>query len=297
MRNISPALAAHLAGDALTLATCIRLTRKDGQVYGFTTSTDALVIDGTLYQPSQGLDSSQLKSSLGTGVDNLDMTGLLGLPSLSSVAITTQDIRAGRYDSAELLAFVVNFFDLSMGTLILARGNVGEIKLKDGQFTAEFRSLSQKLAQQIGDVTSATCLYRALGQGRCAPGGRFADGKTLSDYRFAVSIASVIDARTITVAGRTEASDWFRYGSITPGGGLNAGIVMGIIAHVNQSGMAVLTLREAFPFTVAPGDAMTLEAGCDRNWATCKGKFQNGVNYGGQPFVPGNGKLLETGRA
>lgn len=297
MRNISPALAAHLSGDALTLATCIRLTRRDGLVFGFTTATDPLLIDGTLYQPSQGLDSSQLKSSLGTGVDNLDMTGLLGLPSISSGAITTQDIRAGRYDGADLLAFVVNFFDLSMGTLILARGNVGEIKLKDGQFNAEFRSLSQKLAQQIGDVTSATCLYRALGQGRCAPGGHFADGKTLADYQFAVTIASVVDARTLTVAGRDEASDWFRYGSIIPSAGLNAGIVMGIAAHVNQSGTARLTLREAFPFTVAPGDAMTLETGCDRNWAMCKGKFHNGVNYGGQPFVPGNSKLLETGRA
>ena len=289
MRNISAALAAHLAGEALTIATCIRLTRRDGQVTGFTTATAPLIVGGVVYQPSQGLDSSQLKSTVGTGVDNLDLRGLLGLPGVSGPGVTTQDIRAGRYDGADLLCFVCNFLDLSMGVMILTRGMIGEITLRDGQFTAEFRSLSQKLAQQVGDVTSATCLVRALGDAQCKV--------PMTGYRFNVTIASVVDARTLMVASRAETSDWFRYGSITPSSGLNSSIVMGITAHANVSGSAQLSLREAFPFPVAAGDTMVLETGCDRNWATCKSKFSNGVNFRGLPFVPGNSKLLETGRA
>ena len=296
MRNISPALAAHLAGDSLTIATCIRLVRRDGAAFGFTTASDPLIINGLVYQPSAGLDSSTLKSSAGTGVDNLDMTGLLpvkgsafSLPTISGNVVTSQDLRAGRYDGAELMAFVVNFLDLSMGVLILARGNIGEVVLTDGLFKAEFRSLSQRLAQQVGDVTSATCPVRALGDAQCKV--------PMAGNRFAVSVASVVDVRTLTVSGRAEAADWFRYGALTPSAGLNAGIVMGISAHAAAGGVATLTLRESFPFAVSPGDAMTLETGCDRTWATCKAKFGNAVNFRGQPFVPGNNTLLEQGRS
>jgi len=284
MRTLSPALAAHLAGDALTLATCVRLTRRDGARFGFTTASDALLVGGLLYQPAQGLNSSQFQAATGTGVDNLDMRGLL-----TSDAITETDIRAGRYDGAELLAFVVNWADLTMGAMILARGSVGEVTVQAGQFVAEFRSLSQKLAQQVGDVTSAVCNVRDLGDARCK--------LPMGGYRFAVTVASVPDLRTLTFAGRPEEGQWFRYGKLTPLAGLNAGLVMGISAHARAAGdVAVLTLREPFPFDVAAGDAMTLETGCDRTWDSCRLKFHNAVNFRGLPFIPGNNTLLEQGR-
>ena len=43
---------------------------------------------------------------------------------------------------------------------------------------------------------------------------------------------------------------------------------------------------------VAPGDAVTLVAGCDKQFATCKSKFDNVVNFRGFPYMPGNDAAL-----
>ena len=36
MKSVSTALAAHLAGEVITLATCWRIARADGEVFRFT---------------------------------------------------------------------------------------------------------------------------------------------------------------------------------------------------------------------------------------------------------------------
>jgi hypothetical protein len=47
-KTISPALAQHLAGEVTTLATCWKITRRDGAVLGFTDHVRDLrgLIDG-----------------------------------------------------------------------------------------------------------------------------------------------------------------------------------------------------------------------------------------------------------
>jgi len=36
----------------------------------------------------------------------------------------------------------------------------------------------------------------------------------------------------------------------------------------------------------APGDGFQAWAGCDRQLGTCASKFNNIMNFGGQPFIP-----------
>ena len=42
------------------------------------------------------------------------------------------------------------------------------------------------------------------------------------------------------------------------------------------------------PFAIAAGDAITVTAGCDKSYATCRAKFANGLNFRGFPHIPGN---------
>ena len=56
MRAIDPNLQAHLDTGATTLATCWRVTRRDGFVLGFTDHDRALVFDGTTFLPPLGCD-------------------------------------------------------------------------------------------------------------------------------------------------------------------------------------------------------------------------------------------------
>ncbi len=58
-----PGLAAHLAGEVTTLATCWRLGRADGWVRGFTDYDSELVVDGLTYVASTGFLPSAIKTA------------------------------------------------------------------------------------------------------------------------------------------------------------------------------------------------------------------------------------------
>jgi uncharacterized phage protein (TIGR02218 family) len=53
-------------------------------------------------------------------------------------------------------------------------------------------------------------------------------------------------------------------------------------------------LWQAMSEAIAPGDGFTLGAGCDKQFATCKTKFANGINFRGFPYMPGNDAALSA---
>jgi hypothetical protein len=52
MKTVSAALAQHLAGEVTTLATCWKITRRDGVFQGFTDHVRDLDVDGVTYKPA-----------------------------------------------------------------------------------------------------------------------------------------------------------------------------------------------------------------------------------------------------
>ncbi len=282
-RAIGSTLLAHIQGDLTTLATCVKLTRRDGLVLGFTSADQNLTFGGFEYKSVDGLDGSALQSRAGTGVDNLEVAGILDDDRISEA-----DLLAGRYDGAEVVFQRVNWADLSMGAITLFTGRFGEITLREGQFQVELRSLTQLLKQTVGDVTSPTCRIRRLGDAQCK--------LAMSGYRFVRTVSAVVSATTLRFAGDSQASGFYDYGLVTFTTGLNVGIAREVKTHTSVSSLANLDLRAAFPFTVSTGDQATLEAGCDRRFATCRDKFSNGINFHGEPFLPGNDLVFQIAR-
>lgn len=113
----------------------------------------------------------------------------------------------------------------------------------------------------------------------------FDAGCALSRAAFAVSGATT----TVTSNGTfstdlAQIANYFTLGMLTWTSGLNVGFSRAIRSHTGMPG--ALTLIAPMPFTVAPGDAFTAYPGCDKQLATCIDKFNNKVNFGGQPFIP-----------
>jgi len=167
MKTVSSGLAAHLQGSSLTLATCWKITRRDGKVLGFTSHDRDIVFDlgdgggAVTYAAATGFTRTKIENAAGLAVDNLDVAGVL-----ESAAITAADIRAGRYDFAEVKIFDVNYAALSQGALPLRRGHIGEIRTEGSQFIAELRGLVERYAQEVGELYGPAC--RAdLGDTRC----------------------------------------------------------------------------------------------------------------------------------
>lgn len=161
MKSISASLKSHLQGEVTTLATCWKITRSDGIILGFTDHDEDVTISSVLYEAATGFTPTTIQSNESLSVDNLETDGLI-----DSSTVTDGDLIAGLYDYADVEIFMVNYASVTSGLLLLKKGTLGEVTVKQDQFRAEVRSLSQKLQQTIGEVFSANC--RAdLGDARC----------------------------------------------------------------------------------------------------------------------------------
>lgn len=277
-------LPSNLSSECLTLALCVRIERLDGTVLGLTTHDHDLEVDGETYETMNSIQATALTQEIGAQVGNLDVTGVI-----ASEKIYDADLRGGVYDNAEVRLFLVDWSDLGAGAMKLLRGVIGQVDVSDGKYVAELRSQGgQRLAQQIGEMTSPTCTVKELGDSRCK-----LDLTAFRNSRTVLSAASPIE---LTFGGDANVNGYYSAGKCSFTSGLNSGMSREIKTHATDGANAIVQLSEAFPFEVAIGDVATLEAGCDRTLQVCKDRFSNTINFRGWPHVPGNTVLMVRGR-
>ncbi len=274
MKSASTQLAAHIAGETTTLATCWKVTRKDGVVFGFTDFDRDLTIDGVVYEARTGYTRSAIQTISDLSVDNLDIES-----AFDSEAITAADLRSGFWDNAEVLIFLVNWATLSQGKIVLKRGTIGQVEMKDTFFKAELRGLTQALSQQIGELYTPNC--RAdLGDTRCKV--------DLAALTVTSAVTAAEDRYGFTDTARTEADDYWTGGLITWTSGANTGRKM----EVRSYAAGLFELFLPMPSEIAAGDGYVVQPGCDKAFSTCCAKYHNAVNFRGEPHVPGTDAVL-----
>jgi uncharacterized phage protein (TIGR02218 family) len=287
LRDISSEFATFLQSGVLTLALCVKVVRRDGVAFTFTSHDRNITLLENLteivYLARNSVEVSALRQEAAGSVDNVEITGLL-----QSDLVTAEDIRAGLFDGAYIEFFVVNYRNLAMGRLVLQTGTLGEVSFETSKFTAEIRSMSQLIAQQVGELISPLCRVKQLGDSRCQV--------NLEDYQFTRTVAIIDDIYTIRFEVDTHPDDYFTYGRVIAVTGANAGIDREIKQHTNVASTAYVVLQEAFPEAFEVGDEVTLEAGCDRRSVTCINRFDNIINFRGEPHVPGNDRIMKRGR-
>ncbi len=78
MIETSAELALHLGGEVTTLATCIRVIRRDGTVFAFTSGTADLSIDGVTYKAKGGFSpAAAVETTQSLAVDSLEIEAIL----------------------------------------------------------------------------------------------------------------------------------------------------------------------------------------------------------------------------
>lgn len=83
-----------------------------------------------------------------------------------------------------------------------------------------------------------------------------------------------------------QAADYI-YGELRWLSGENCGLSFAIISGAgNMIRLADQPVRPVFL-----GDNALLTAGCDKNFSTCRDRFQNSINFRGEPYLPGNDLL------
>jgi len=275
MREIDQDLIAHLQTGATTLCRCWRMTRRDDVVQGFTDHDRDLGFEGVVFRAGTGLDAAAVQQSTGLSVDNSQAVG-----ALSDLGLSAIDIQAGKYDGAEVVAWLVNWSDVSQRVMQF-RGSVGEIRRSGAVFEAELRGLTEVLNQIQGRAYHRKCAA-VLGDGAC---------------RFDVNLAGYfveIAVESGDGTGRFEFADlvdfdtgWFEGGTLRVLDGTSEGAVRTIKRDRFEQGVRKIALWQELPFMAEPGVMIRLEAGCDKRVETCRLKFHNFLNYRGFPNIPG----------
>ena len=283
MKLLPPDLQTHLDTGATTLAWCWRLTRRDGTVLGFTDHDRDLAFDATTFAAATGFTATEIKDAVGLSVDNLEVES-----ALSSASLNEDDLAAGLFDDAAIEIWRVNWQDT--GERVLMRtGSIGEVRRADSAFTAEVRGLAHYLQQPKGRLFQYAC-DADLGDARCTV------DLTNPAFRGTGAVTTASSLRLFAASGLgSYAGDWFTRGLLTFTSGANAGRAQEVRRHIAGSPVT-LELWQPFAHAIEPGDTFFVTAGCDKQFATCKAKFANGVNFRGFPHMPGNDFVAAVAR-
>ncbi|WDR06394.1 DUF2163 domain-containing protein [Devosia rhodophyticola] len=284
MKALEAGYATHIASGATTLAYCWRLARADGMVLGFTDHDRTLHFDETDFVPAHGLDGSEVPAKFGAQVDTAEVLGVL-----HADAITETDIALGRYDGAGVETFRVNWRDTSQRDL-LRHDTIGEIVREDGVFRAELRSGQQALNQVKGRVYQRLC-NASLGDSQCGI------DLEISAYRGFATVTSVEGRFRLGLSGLDGFDPgWFDFGHAVWASGQRIGLRDSVLSQTRLGGVDLLEFSMPVGDWASAGDELTVYAGCDRRFDTCRQKFGNGVNFRGFPHIPGSDYVLRYPR-
>lgn len=266
-----------------------RIERTDGVVMGFTTHDEPITFMGLVYYPCFSLmgSATETNSTVGTAGD-MDITGVI-----SDARITVDDLAAGKYRGASIQVYLVPFGDANGQTPIRTlRGRIDAIKRGGVEFTATLLTQSQQLQQKavtaryqptcrhvLGDQTPGTCMVDLDSMAY--------DGSVTDTY---ISNGLVDRARRV-FSDSSVTSDYYSNGSMLWLTGDNAGVR----SEVKSSGAdGAVVLWNTMQYQIKPGDTYRMWPGCDKLRNTCRDKFNNLINFGGFPDVPGPDALVQT---
>jgi len=257
MKTLPALLATHYASGTTTLADLLKITRKDGQVFAFTSASTDVTIAGQVYTSAQGLDISSLEVTAGLAVDNLELTTLDDGSIFSRV-----EVLSGVWRNADFVISRYNWATPANGVEVRMVGTVGEVHLKRGSITAELRGLQQYLQQPIGSVTSKTCRAR-LGDSLCRV--------NLVGYTALGEVSSVISNQSFGVVAEGE----------TPGDAYFGSVVLSL--HGDGANNSTV-------FTDSSGTPKTVTAIGNAKISTTQSKFG-----GASMYFDGSGDYLDAG--
>ena len=264
-------LESHLQREVTSHCFAWLIRRSDGVVLGFTDHDCTVPVDGIACEPLTGLNSSEASTMLGLSVAGGEVEGVL-----SSSKISDTDIEQGRYDGASIEAYLVNWTAPAQN-MLLRRWTSGKISRSGSRFVMELKGAAAAFDAVRGRRVLRHC-DAGLGDSRC--------GVDVHDPRyFAECTVLAAGGLNLTVTGLDRfAPGLFALGMLSWTGGANFGRTVRVTVHAGP----VLRLVEQPVLPVVQGDAFRIIAGCDKSFATCKGKFVNGPNFRGFPHLPGN---------
>ena len=255
-----------------TAASWWRIFRKDGVTLGFTTHDRDLWFGGILHRAAPGMLPSAIRKSNRLSDDESEIEGAPGHDTIRAA-----DIAAGRFDGARIESGIVDWETLENASLY--SGSIAAVSQDAAGFTAQLQSAKADL--DIDPVPRASPSCRA----------RFcASGCSLSSELFSSRAACMgVDLEVNAVRLPIAQPEKFVLGELRWIDGPQSGQVMTILGHSDDG----FELDQSIHAEVTAGHRAILRQGCDKTIATCATRFDNAINFQGEPHLPGNDLLAQ----
>lgn len=263
-------MAAITQGPLTSVAFCWGLERADGAGLALTSSDHDLVIGGIRYTSAPGITPAAITRSLGLDAESGEVAG-----ALSADCLTANDLVLGRWDGASVKLAAADWGNPESPPVDLLGGTLGEVSLDDENFSVELRGAASRLQKAPCPSTSAEC-RAAFGDRQCRVdlSGRTIRAKVLSASENMLELDGSVDER-------------FLFGRLRYLSGENCGAMSAVLA---VSGSRI-SLRDRPRAAVVAGVTIELREGCDKRFETCVTRFNNAVNFRGEPHLPGSDLL------
>jgi uncharacterized phage protein (TIGR02218 family) len=253
-------------GELTSIALCWRLERKDGAGLALTTHDLELLSDGVAYQPAPGMVPAAVTRSLGLDPHSGEASG-----AISAATLEAGDLALGRWDGAGVRLAAADWQQPEAEAIALLGGEIGSVSIDGEGFTADLRGAAARLEEPVCPATSAEC--RA----------QFGDKKCRIDLAGRTLRATVVSSRDGGLVFDQALDSRFVLGRLRFMSGANCGL-NNVVLAVNGSNV---TLRDLPRATVEGGCKVELREGCDKRFETCASRFQNAINFRGEPHLPG----------
>lgn len=280
MKTVSAGLQAVIDAGQAQFVLIYKIKLKNGTIYAYTEHDQALDVDLSpldddglvTYLPGTITENSSFDHTTGTRVDSAELSGVTGLINMAGV--TRDDILAGRFDGAVITTARVHWPDPTLGGMIEAVHDAGDVTDQDGVFKLSTRSILDRYSAPVTVKIAPECRH-VFGGSAC--------GYDLSGQTYSGQISAISDARTF-VTSVVQAQDYFAFGRLEFTSGRNAGKIYDILS---DDGAGEIALNAPPYLPVAIGDTVTLTRGCRKDRVACEG-FDNFARFGGFPDVPGS---------
>ncbi len=271
---------AFLAGEVTTLAFLWRLTRLDGVVLGFTSHDRPIRAGGITHVARPGMTPSAITLEDGFRTETMVVSGALSADSMRGA-----DLESGRWHGASVDLHVCDWRQPEATMLRLASGRIGDVVRREqgsgGRFSVEL--LSEMSALLRGGPPRCSAMCRAsLGDGRC---------QVDMDSRTSTAIAMRIEEDWVRLQHAPAEPDHYAHGILRVLDGPHAGIDRPVLRVEGPD----VQLAERLPALGEGRWRIRLREGCDRRFETCVTRFDNALQFSGEPHVPGTDALVRYG--
>jgi uncharacterized phage protein (TIGR02218 family)/uncharacterized protein (TIGR02217 family) len=263
-------------------------------VFGFTTADRDITIDGQIYIASTAFEPSALEKNLTWAVNNQEIKTVI-----QSSQITEAELASGFFDKATVIVAVVDYMNpptTLSGSIIEQTGIIGEITTSDTLFYMENLSRASTLLKQpISIKTSPYCPYN-FGDSKCT-----VNATTYSYTANVVNATSFTNTPRFLMVDNVNIPDhqlMTGYCMFTSGANNNLSFMIFDNVYQPSTNTTLITLNIPAFFQMLAGDTVILQGGCNKQFSTCSGLYNNAINFGGIPsignFMPNNDFYLAS---